>query len=129
MHLISICQICVSRRRIKFNKYKCKIFCHIVLHLCRSFIIYNLLCYGTFFYYEHFDFLTIAVLYIVVIYMGSVNSIWGKSKARAPYWIHWPCIYRIRSLAHCVTNISYWLPLNEGFRLTASKLININTCM
>ena len=53
--------------------------------------------------------------------MRSVNSIWGKSKARAPYWIHWPRIYLIRSLAHCVTNISYWLPLNEGFRCNCIK--------
>jgi hypothetical protein len=37
--------------------------------------------------------------------------------------IHWPRIhvYRIRSLAHCVTNISYWLPLNEGFKCNCIK--------
>ena len=30
-------------------------------------------------------------------------------------------IYRIGSLTHCVTNISYWLPLNEGFRCNCMK--------
>ena len=30
-------------------------------------------------------------------------------------------IYRIRSLTHCVTNISHLLPLNEGFRCNCIK--------
>ena len=38
-----------------------------------------------------------------------------------PYGIYLPCIYRIRSLVHCVTNISYWLPLNEGFKCNRIK--------
>jgi hypothetical protein len=45
----------------------------------------------------------------------------GESEARVPYGIYWPRIYRIRPLAHCVTNISYWLPLNEGFRCNCIK--------
>jgi hypothetical protein len=53
--------------------------------------------------------------------MGSVNSIGGESAAQAPYLIYWPHIYRIRSLTHCVTNISYWLPLYEGFRCNCIK--------
>jgi hypothetical protein len=32
------------------------------------------------------------------------------------YGIYWHCIYHIRSLAHCVTYISYWVPNHEGFR-------------
>ena len=49
------------------------------------------------------------------------KSLWGESVAWVLYWIHWPRIYRIRSLAHCVTNISYWLHLNEGFRCNGIK--------
>jgi hypothetical protein len=47
-----------------------------------------------------------------------VNSIWGESVALAltPYEIHWLRIYRFRFLTQCVRNISYWLPLNGGFR-------------
>ena len=49
------------------------------------------------------------------------KSLWGESVAWILYWIHWPRIYRIRSLAQCVANISYWLHLNEGFRCNGIK--------
>jgi hypothetical protein len=61
----------------------------------------------------------------LISYTVSGNFIWDKSEDRAPYGIYWPRIYRIRSLAHYATNILYWLPLNEGIDVTASKLINM----
>jgi hypothetical protein len=57
------------------------------------------------------------------------KSLWGESVAWVLYWIHWPRIYRIRSLAHCVTNISYWLHLNEGFRCNGIKTNKYVICV
>ena len=72
--------------------------------------------------YGHILLVTQCVSDLIRYIRGSVNSTWGESEAQASYWIHSPCIYCIKSLAHCVTNMSYWLCLNEGFRCNCIKI-------
>ena len=45
----------------------------------------------------------------------------GRERSSNPILNSLTRIYRFRSLAHCVTNISYWLHLNEGFRCNCIK--------
>ena len=45
----------------------------------------------------------------------------GRERSSNPILNSLTRIYRFRLLVHCVTNISYWLPLNEGFRCNCIK--------